>query len=323
MPTRTLIVSHPDCARHDTGPGHPERAERLEALHAAVEVALSAAGAHIEHVRARLATEAELALVHPQAHIDVVRQAVAKAATTGQLQHIDADTIVSPASWEAALAAAGSVLTAVDALAAHSAQNAFCLARPPGHHATADRAMGFCLFNNVAIGTRYAQSLGLPRALIVDWDVHHGNGTEAIFYEDGDVFYLSMHQSPHYPGTGQRHNRGRGPGTDLTLNLPVPPRLPAAHYAQELERAIDVAVARLRPDIIFVSAGFDAAAGDPLAGLTLSPAEYHSLTRALTEIAQTQCEGRLVSVLEGGYDLANLTRCGLAHVRGLAGLDLS
>jgi acetoin utilization deacetylase AcuC-like enzyme len=282
----------------------------LEALHAAVDVAMNAAGGHIEHVRARLATEAEIALVHPQAHIDAVRQAAAKAAKTGRFQHLDADTVVSPASWDAALAAAGSVLTAVDALAARSAQNAFCLARPPGHHATADRAMGFCLFNNVAIGTRYAQSLGMPRALIVDWDVHHGNGTEAIFYEDGQVFYLSMHQAPHYPGTGQRHDRGRGDGTDLTLNLPVPPGLPAAHYAQELERAFGVSVARLRPDIIFISAGFD-------------PAEYHSLTRSLTEIAQSHCEGRVVSVLEGGYDLENLTRCGLAHVRGLAGLDLS
>jgi len=295
----------------------------LEALRGAVDLAMRAAGGRIEPVQARPATEAELALVHPQAHIDVVRQAAATAARTGRLQHLDAETVVSAASWDAALAAAGTVLTAVDALAARSAENAFCLARPPGHHATADQAMGFCLFNNVAIGTRYAQSQGMPRALIVDWDVHHGNGTEAIFYEDGDVFYLSMHQSPHYPGTGHRHDRGRGAGADLTLNLPVPPGLPATHYAQELERAFDVAVARLRPDIIFISAGFDAAAGDPLAGLTLSPAEYHSLTRSLTEIAQSHCDGRLVSVLEGGYDLSNLTRCGLAHIRGLAGQDLS
>ncbi len=319
----TLVISHPDCAGHDTGASHPERAQRLEALLAAVDEAIPVAGGRIEHVRGRPASEAEIALVHPLAHIDFVRQAVAAAAGSGQLQNLDADTVVSASSWDAALAAAGTVLTAVDAIADGSAKNAFCLARPPGHHATADRAMGFCLFNNVAVGARYAQSRGMQRALIVDWDVHHGNGTEAIFYEDGDVFYLSMHQSPHYPGTGQRHDRGRAAGAGSTLNLPVPPGLPATRYTQALLEALDVARSRLSPDIIFISAGFDAALGDPLAGLTLTPVDYHALTSRLVEIAESHCGGRVVSALEGGYNLTNLARCGLAHVRALAGLDIS
>ncbi len=323
MPATTLVISHPDCAGHDTGPDHPERAPRLEAILAAVDEAIPTAAGRIEHVRGLPAAEAQIALVHPQAHIDFIREAVATAAAAGRTIHLDSDTVVAAGSWNAALAAAGTVLTAVDAIAGGSAKTAFCLARPPGHHATAERAMGFCLFNNVAVGVRYAQSLGMQRALIVDWDVHHGNGTEAIFYADGDVFYLSMHQSPHYPGTGQRQDSGRNAGAGFTLNLPVPPGLPSTRYVEELLSALDVALSRLSPDVIFISAGFDAALGDPLAGLTLTPADYHALTLHLAETADSYCDGRVVSALEGGYDLTNLARCGLAHVRALAGLAVS
>ncbi len=319
----TLVVYHPDCERHETGPGHPENADRLRALHKALDDAMPRFEGRLQRVESGHAAEEHLMLVHPSSHVERVSQAVRRSADLGGIVHLDADTAVSPGSWHAALAAAGTVLTAVDAVLDGSAGNAFCLARPPGHHASEDRAMGFCLFNNVAIGARYAQSKGLERALIIDWDVHHGNGTEAIFYEDPDVYYLSMHQWPHYPGTGQSLHRGYGPGAGATLNLPVPPGLPAEGYVTALLDGIDAALSQLSPDIIFISAGFDAAAGDPLAGLTLRPADYHELTHRVAEVAESHCQGRIVSALEGGYDLRLLAECGLAHVKALAGLGLS
>jgi acetoin utilization deacetylase AcuC-like enzyme len=318
----TLVVYHPDCEGHDTGPGHPERADRLRALQAALDEAMPRFETRLQRVESEHAADEHLTLVHPASHVERVSQAVRRSADLGGIVHLDADTAVSPGSWEAALAAAGTVITAVDALTDGSAANAFCMARPPGHHATEDRAMGFCLFNNVAIGARYAQRVGLERALIIDWDVHHGNGTEAIFYEDPDVFYLSMHQWPHYPGTGQSVHRGHGSGDGATLNLPVPPGLPAEGYVKALLEGMETAISGFSPDIIFISAGFDAAAGDPLAGLTLRPADYHELTRKVLEIAASHCEGRVVSALEGGYDLRLLAECGLAHITALAGLDL-
>jgi acetoin utilization deacetylase AcuC-like enzyme len=318
-----LVVYHPDCEQHDTGPGHPERADRLLALQTALDEAMPRLKTRVQQVESNHADDEHLTLVHPVSHVERVSQAVRRSADLGGIVHLDADTAVSPGSWNAALAAAGTVLTAVDALLDGSAANAFCLARPPGHHASEDRAMGFCLFNNVAIGARYAQSKGLERALIIDWDVHHGNGTEAIFYEDPDIFYLSMHQWPHYPGTGQSVHRGHGPGEGATLNLPVPPGLRAAGYVKALLDGIGAALSQFSPDIIFISAGFDAAGGDPLAGLTLEPADYHELTRKVAEVADSHCGGRVVSVLEGGYDLRLLADCGLAHITALAGLVLS
>jgi acetoin utilization deacetylase AcuC-like enzyme len=322
-PPGTVVIEHSDCAHHDTGPGHPERVARLVALQSALDTAAPALEGRVVRAKGAHATEDHLLLVHPRQHVGHISEAVHRAAELDGVLHIDADTAVSPGSWNAALAAAGTVLTAVDALVEGSARNAFCLARPPGHHATADRAMGFCLFNNVAIGARYAQSSGLQRALIVDWDVHHGNGTEAIFYEDPDVFYLSMHQWPHYPGTGYTAHRGHGSGAGATLNLPVPPGLPAQQYVDELLGGLDAVVSEFSPDIVFISAGFDAADGDPLAGLTLRPGDYHALTRRLMEIADSHCDGRLISVLEGGYDLDLLADCGIAHVKALAGVDYS
>jgi acetoin utilization deacetylase AcuC-like enzyme len=318
---RTLVISHPDCERHDTGPGHPENAGRLAAVLTAVDDAIPGLGGRVARREGRHATEAEVARVHRASHIERIREATRRASDSGGFAYLDLDTVVSPDSWRAALAAAGCVLAGLEALRAGSAQSAFCAARPPGHHATADRAMGFCLFNNVAIGVRHAQTFGWTRALIVDWDVHHGNGSEAIFYEDPDVFYLSLHQSPHYPGTGQRGHRGHGRGDGMNLNLPMPPGLPAQRYVAELLTGIDVALSRFSPDIIFISAGFDSAYGDPLAGLTLAPGDFHQLTRHLAETAAALCAGRIVSVLEGGYDPETLADCSLAHIRALAGLD--
>ncbi len=322
MSTSTLVISHPDCANHDTGPNHPESAARLGALLSSVHAAIPEFEGRVAYREGRHASEADLGLVHPHSHIARVKACVQQAAATGGLAFIDPDTVVSPASFQAALAAVGSVLAAVDAVKEASAGNAFCVIRPPGHHATQDRSMGFCLFNNVAIGARYAQQQGLERALIIDWDVHHGNGTEAIFYEEADVFLVSMHQSPHYPGTGHSSHRGHGPGQDTNLNLPVPPGLPATHYRNELQRGLAQALTRFRPDVIFISSGFDAAYGDPLAGLTLAPEDFHYLTEHVLEIADAHCEGRIISVLEGGYDTELLVDCGLAHIRALAGLPV-
>lgn len=321
MHPNTLVISHPDCARHDTGPGHPESPARLQALLTAIDPLASNPSDRLARREGRRANEAELALVHPTGYIAAIHDAVNRASESGRLVYLDPDTVVSPATWDAARASTGAVLTAIDAVLDGAAKNAFCATRPPGHHASSDRAMGFCFFNNVAVGVRYAQGKGWKRALIIDWDVHHGNGTEAIFYEDPDVYYVSMHQSPHYPGTGAPSLRGHGPGVGRNLNLPVPPGLPASHYVGELLRGLDFALSDFVPDIVFISAGFDAAYGDPLAGLTLAPDDYAQLTRRVLEIAATHCEDRVISALEGGYDLENLADCGVAHVRALAGLD--
>ncbi len=317
----TAIVSHPDCLRHDTGPGHPEHAGRLKALLEAIEQEQAALGEHTILSEGRHAAEEELLLVHPRSHLERIRKAVEQAANSGGWARLDADTVVSEGSWDAALAAVGSLFCAIDTVLAGAARNAFCPVRPPGHHATADRAMGFCLFSNVAIGARYAQKKGIERVLIIDWDVHHGNGSEAIFYEDPHVFYLSMHQSPHYPGSGRPADTGAGAGAGTTLNLPVPPGLSADAYTNELLSGLESATSRFGPDLILISAGFDAALGDPLAGLTLRPDDYHALTRSVMEVAYSCCEDRVISALEGGYNLENLSRCGLAHIRALAGLD--
>ncbi len=313
----TAIVSHSDCLGHNTGPGHPENARRLQAVLEAIESLEAEAGERLVRMEGRHAVEDELLLAHPPDHVELIREVAKRATEADTLLAIDPDTVVSLGSWDAALAAVGCLLTAVDAVLAGEARNAFCPVRPPGHHATAQRAMGFCLFNNVAIAARYARERGVHRALIVDWDVHHGNGTEAIFYEDPQTFYLSMHQSPHYPGTGAASDRGRGAGAGTTLNLPVPPGLPPEQYIDELRSGIEAALSGFSPDIVFVSAGFDAAYGDPLAGLTLRPEDYHYLTRFLMEVAGEHCDDRLISVLEGGYNLEMLASCAAAHVRAL------
>lgn len=322
MKARLAVFTHPDCVRHEAGSGHPERPARIEAVLAGVRAAAAAGRDGVQERRGRYASEDELALVHPRSHIERMRAACERAAERGHV-YLDGDTAVNAASYDAARAAAGCALDAVDAVAGGEVAHAFCVVRPPGHHATADRAMGFCLFNNAAIAVRYAQMRwSHRRAVVVDWDLHHGNGTQDIFYEDADVYYVSIHQSPLYPGTGAASERGRGNGVGATRNLPQPPGLPPETYADALRRAIDEIAEEFHPDLIVVSAGFDAAAGDPLGGLTLRPLEYYDWTVRLADWARSACDGRLVSVLEGGYDLGNLRRCAAAHAAALCGAPL-
>jgi acetoin utilization deacetylase AcuC-like enzyme len=317
---RTRFYHHAACSQHDTGWGHPEHQGRLRAVASAVSAALPELHPYVQpHEGTPI--DADLArLVHTDRHVRFVRDAVARAADTGSPVRLEVDTVVSGRSWDAALAAAGCVVDAVRAVCAGETRTALAAVRPPGHHAESDRPMGFCLLNNVAIAAEVARTEGLAdRILIVDWDVHHGNGTQEIFYRDPDVFYLSLHQSPHYPGTGAVDERGAGPGDGTTRNLPMLPGLEPEVYVEALEAAMDEA-ASFGPDLLLVSAGFDAAAGDPLGGFTLETPHFERLTRRLIELTTASTGGRTVSVLEGGYDTAALGRNVVGHLRALAGI---
>jgi len=305
------FVWHPTFLQHDTGLGHPESPHRLQAIlqH------LKSTGLW-ETLRISLAEPASrdtIELVHPRAYLEALEVSCRQGPMA-----LDPDTIVSPGSWEAALRAVGAVTQAIDAVIRHEARAVFCAVRPPGHHALMDRAMGFCLLNNVAIGARYAQTRHhLTRVLIVDWDVHHGNGTQAIFAEDPTVLYVSTHQFPFYPGTGSRQECGVGRGVGATVNVPLPvgsgnEAIIEAFQCELLPRAL-----AFKPELVLISAGFDAHRDDPLAGLQVTEAGYTALTKIVLEITDTCCPGRLVSVLEGGYDLNALPRSVEAHLRAL------
>ncbi|HKJ02780.1 MAG TPA: histone deacetylase, partial [Longimicrobiales bacterium] len=234
---------------------------------------------------------------------------------------LSADTMVGPESWNAAVGSVGASLAAAEAVADGRLSTAFVATRPPGHHATPHHAMGFCLFNSVALTARHLQATGrAERVLIVDWDVHHGNGTQDAFYADPSVFYLSLHQWPHYPGTGGADETGRGAGVGTTLNVPLPAGMPREHYRAHFRAALGQALERTTPDFILVSAGFDALKGDPLGGQLLEPEDFHGMTREVVEAASSVCRGRVVALLEGGYDPPRLGQAALQTVRGLAGL---
>lgn len=260
--------------------------------------------------------------VHTRAHVEGIREAVERAGRTGSVVELDADTKVSSASWAAALGSLNAALTAAGAVAEGRHRNAFVATRPPGHHATPDRVMGFCLFNHVAATARWLQHAGhAERVLIVDWDVHHGNGTQDIFWEDPSVFFLSLHQSPHWPGTGAATEVGAGAGQGFTLNVPLAPATSRRVWMQAYEAALDDVLGRFRPDYILVSSGFDALAGDPLGGQLLEPEDFHAATRSLLVRADAVCDGRVVALLEGGYDPKRTGLGAVAVIRALADVD--
>ncbi len=296
---------------HDAGAGHPERPDRL----AAVRQGLTQAGLlpRLLATVPRAATTEELLRVHTEEHVAGI------AATQGRHVQLDPDTAAGPRSYQAALLAAGAVVDAVDRVLAREADRAFCAVRPPGHHAEPDRAMGFCLFNNVAIGAAQALDRGLKRVMVVDWDVHHGNGTQAVFYEDPRVLYVSSHAYPFYPGTGALDEMGEGAGLGYTVNLPLPSGTGDRQYAR-LYRDIVAPIGKaFAPELVLVSVGFDPHALDPLAGMRVTEQGFSELTDVCVEIAESTCGGRGVFVLEGGYDLAAIAASSAAVVRRLLG----
>jgi len=304
----TLLLTHPACLDHVTPLGHPERPDRLRAIERILEHERFAMLARAEAPAAELDT---IALCHPVDYIERIREATPRSG----LAHLDADTSMSPGSFEAALRAAGGAVRAVDEVMGKTASNAFVATRPPGHHAEIARPMGFCLFNNAAIAARYAQKQhGAERAAVVDFDVHHGNGSQAIFWDDPSVMYCSTHQMPLYPGTGSVRERGEH-GT--IVNAPLDPGDGGPEFREAFDTAILPRLKDFRPDLIVISAGFDAHARDPLANLNLLEADFAWATQKLMEIADADAGGRVVSVLEGGYDLEGLARSAAAHVMTL------
>jgi acetoin utilization deacetylase AcuC-like enzyme len=300
----TGLFTHPVCLEHDTGPGHPEQIARLQVI---LEALTDERFALLDRREAPMAGRDALIRAHHAAYVD---QALAAIPTEGYAA-VDPDTIVSPSSGEAALRAAGGVMAAIDAVFAGEVNNAFCAVRPPGHHAEADRAMGFCLFNNVAVGAHHARAKhGISRVAVMDFDVHHGNGTQHIFERDRDLFYASTHQMPLYPGTGDASETGVG----NIVNAPLPPMAGSGPFRAAMERIVIPALDEFRPELLIVSAGFDAHAADPLAQLMLGESDYAWATDALLGVAERHCGGRLVSALEGGYDLPALARSAATHV---------
>ncbi len=302
-------ISHPDCGRHDTGWNHPEHVGRLRAIPRALREDLVLYQALLHH-EGRKATPDELVLAHDARYVTAVRELVQRGGG-----HLDADTVASEGSWDAALAATGSVLDGIDMAFDGRASRAFCAVRPPGHHALRDRAMGFCLFGSVAVGARYALARGFgERVLIIDWDVHHGNGTQALVQDDARIRFVSMHQYPWYPGTGDASELG--PHRTL-FNVPKPPGRPAQEYVDSITKAIDKATTGWSPDLVMISAGFDSLRGDPLGGFTLEMEHVDALTRLVVTRAEAWCQGRVVSALEGGYDPKRLGEAVMTHLRAL------
>jgi len=298
----TALITHTDCLKHVTPDGHPEQVARLEHVLAALE------GKKLSRVEAPLAEESDLLRVHPQQHIDAIRGAAPK---SGQVA-MDADTFMSPGSLQAALRGVGGNVRAVDMVMSGEAHNAFVACRPPGHHAETSKPMGFCLFGNVAIAAKHAlDHHGLNRVAIIDFDVHHGNGTQDLVQQDGRVLFASTHQSPLYPGTGSAHEKG---AHGNVLNLPLPGGTGSVGFRAAINGRLLPAIDEFAPELILISAGFDAHRADPLAGMNLETSDFAWVTHKICDLADKHCQGRVVSTLEGGYDLEALAESAAAHV---------
>ncbi len=301
----TRIYTHPVCQDHDPGAGHPESPARLRAV-------LDALPADLVHT-APLAAHAALARVHDADFVDAVFAAEPE---SGRI-YLDPDTAMSPGSLDATRRGCGAIIAGIDDVVAGAADTVFCAVRPPGHHAEASRAMGFCLFNGVVVGAHHARAEhGMQRIAVVDFDVHHGNGTQAMFWHDPNMFYASTHQYPYYPGTGAADETGVAGNV---VNQPLAGGAGSAQFRAAMERVILPALRDFQPELLIISAGFDAHAADPLGGLSLTTSDFSWVTRALLDVAADACDGRVVSVLEGGYDLAALAECAATHVAELRG----
>ncbi len=311
MPT-TGLVADSSVKKHVPGVQHPEQPARFDAVLNGLES--TGLSSKLTPITARSATTEEACLAHERSYVELAEREI----ITGSPQLSTGDTDVCRDSWQAALVASGSVLSAVDCVFAKQVTNAFCVVRPPGHHASANRGMGFCILNNVAVGAKYAQKRhNVERVLVIDWDVHHGNGTQDIFYQDGSVLFFSTHQSPWYPGTGRASERGAGQGVGMTINCPLPAGTDGTRVLQCFREQLVPAAELFSPDLIFLSAGFDSRAGDPLGGFLLEDDDFATMTHMAADLATRFCSDRLISVLEGGYSLEGLAAASTAHVGAL------